>query len=474
MAQMFVYSYEQLVAIVNQQAATIAKHAAVINNLQSERQWLEEDNDIQREELEKSQKNLKDLETTKNLTENELKKELARLKESQYDIKWRHRNAVRELSGEKKRNLKLKAQCTSLLEKLDQSTQELQQKEQELDRANQELDLGYSVGEWMYQHLRYYYWGYFELLKYFQWPGPSSGGANIRELDTNDRPMEGKTVAVLPHRYNVTQGVQVSPKPPNSERTRTVLDGTDRITVAVNMVKKTDLRTSLIAQSVIELAPSTIVCPKTDFVIRLAPSHDQNLIEFLSPLINNNSSWFIPEVPEVAQSSALYSEVHTTPGNHLQQLAICAPEWVNAPTTIRTLVAVKGAGHASRVPKKRRSNATKLNNITSCNKAFESLPLKTKEKHERGNDEPKVGHCQPTTASNSSEPDRLSLANNRQSVDSCDGEKEVSTLKEERRRAGEKKPKTLVSWLKNYRYSAKLNWPKMVSGDQLMKILGVW
>ena len=90
----------------------------------------------------------------------------------------------------------------------------------------------------------------------------------------------------------------------------------------------------------------------------------------------------------------------------------------------------------------------------------------------RGNDEPKVGHCQPTTAF--SEPDRLSLANNRQSVDSCDGEKEVSTLKKERRRTGEKKPKTLVSWLKNYRYSAKLNWPKMVSGDQLMKILGVW
>ena len=474
MAQTYVYSYEQLVAIVNQQAATIAQHAAVINNLQSERQWLEEDNDIQREELEKSQKNLKDLETSRNLTENTLKKELARLKESQYDIKWRHRNAVRELSGEKKRNLKLKAQCTSLLEKLDQSTQELQQKEQELDRANQELDLGYSVGEWMYQHLRYYYWGYFELLKYFQWPGPSSGGATIRELDTNDRPMEGKTVAVLPHSYNVTQGVLVSPKPPNSDRARTVLDGTNKITAALNMFKKTDFRTSLIAQSVIELVPSTIVCPKTDFVIRLAPSQDQNLIEFLSPLINNNSSWFIPEVPEVAQSSALYSEVHTTPGNHLQQLAICAPEWVNAPTTIRTLVAVKGAGHASRVPKKRRSNATKLNNITSCNKAFESLPLKTKEKHERGNDEPKVGHCQPTTASNSSEPDRLSLANNRQSVDSCDGEKEVSTLKEERRRAGEKKPKTLVSWLKNYRYSAKLNWPKMVSGDQLMKILGVW
>ena len=472
MAQMFVYSYEQLVAIVNQQAATIAQHAAVINNLQSERQWLEEDNDIQREELEKSQKNLKDLETSRNLTENTLKKELARLKESQYDIKWRHRNAVRELSGEKKRNLKLKAQCTSLLEKLDQSTQELQQKEQELDRAKEELDLGYSVGEWMYQHLRYYYWGYFELLKYFQWPGPSSGGATIRELDTNDRPMEGKTVAVLPHSYNVTQGVLVSPKPPNSERARTVLDVANKITAALNVVKKTDFRTSLIAQSVIELVPSTIVCPKTVLVIRLAPSQDQSPIEFLSQLINNTSSCrSIPEVPEVAQLSAVYSEVPATPGNHLQQHAICAPEWVNAPTKIPTLVAVKGADNASRVPKKRRSNASKLNNITSCNKTFKSSPLKMKEKHERGNDEPKVGHCQTTTAS--SKPDRLSLANNRQSVDSCDGEKEVSTRKEERRQTGEKKPKTLVSLLKNYRYSAKLNWPKTVSVDQLIKILGM-
>ena len=450
---MYVYSYEQLVAIVNQQAATIAQHAAMINNLQSERQWLEEDNDIQREELEKSQKNLKDLETTRNLTENELKKELARLKESHYDIKWRHKNAVRELSGERKRNLKLKAKCTSLLDKLDESTQELQQKEQELDRAKQELDLGYSVGESMYQHLRYYYWGYFELLKYFQWPGTSSGGATITELDTNDRPMEGKTVAVLPHSYSVTQGVLVSPKPPNSERARTVLDGANKITAAVNMVKKTDFRTSLIAQSVIELVPSTIVCPKTDFVIRLAPFQDQNLIEFLSLLINNTSSCrSIPEVPEAAQLSTLYSEVHTTPSNHLQQLAICAPEWVNAPTTIPTLVAVKRAGRARRVQKRKRSNATKLTNITSCNKTFESSPLKIKEKHERGSDEPKGGHCQPTTAS--SEPDRFSLANNRQSVDSCDGEKEVLTLKEERRRTGEKKAKTLVSWFKNYRYSA--------------------
>ena len=287
---MYVYSYGQLVAIVNQQAATIAQHAAVINNLQSERQWLEEDNHIQREELEKSQKNLKDVETSRNLKENTLKKELARLKSSQDDIKWRHKNAVRELNDFKKRNLKLKAQCTSLLDKLDQSTQELQQKNEELDLAKQELDLGYSVGEWMYQHLRYYYWGYVELLKYFQWPGPSPGGATITELDANNRPVEGKTVAVLPHSYSVAQGVLVSPKPPNSERVTTVLDGANKITAAVNMVKEKDFPTSLIAESVIELVPSTIVCPKTVFVIRLAPSQGQNLIEFLSPLINNTNS----------------------------------------------------------------------------------------------------------------------------------------------------------------------------------------
>ena len=449
---MYVYSYDQLVAIVNQQAAIVEQHAAVINNLQSERQWLEEDNHIQREELEKSQKNLKDVETSRNLKENKLKKELARLKALQDDIKWRHKNAVRELSDFKKRNLKLKAQCTSLLDKLDKSTRELQQKNEELDRAKQELDLGYSVGEWMYQYLRYYYWGYFELLKYFQWPpGPSPGGATITELDTNNRPVEGKTVSVLPHSYSVTQGVLVSPKPPNSERVTTVLDGANKITTAVNMVKKKDFPTSLMAESVIELVPiaSTIIYPKTVFVVRLAPSQGQNLIEFLLPLINNTSSWSIPEAPEVAQlSAAVYSEVPITPGNHLQQLAICAPEWATAPTKIPTL-AVKGAGRAPRVQKKKRSNATKLTNITSCNKAFESSPLKIKEKLERGSDERKGGHCQPTTAS--SEPDRLSLWNNRQSVDSCDGEKEVSTRKEERRRSGEKKTKTLVSWLKNYR-----------------------
>ena len=80
MAQMYVYSYEQLGAIVKQQNAAIAQQAAVINNLRSERQWLEEDNQIQREELEKSQKILKDLETSIKLRDNKLKKKVTAAK----------------------------------------------------------------------------------------------------------------------------------------------------------------------------------------------------------------------------------------------------------------------------------------------------------------------------------------------------------------------------------------------------------
>ena len=77
---MYVYSYEQLGAIVKQQNAAIAQQAAVINNLRSERQWLEEDNQIQRVELEKSQKILKDLETSRKLRDNKLKKKVTAAK----------------------------------------------------------------------------------------------------------------------------------------------------------------------------------------------------------------------------------------------------------------------------------------------------------------------------------------------------------------------------------------------------------
>ena len=49
----------------------------------------------------KSQKNLSDLERWGKLIENNLRKELQRLIELQEDIKWRHRNAVRELGDTK-------------------------------------------------------------------------------------------------------------------------------------------------------------------------------------------------------------------------------------------------------------------------------------------------------------------------------------------------------------------------------------
>ena len=96
----------------------------------------------------KTQKNLTDLERSGKLKENNLRKELQRLKESQEDIKGRHKNAVRELSdvkgkkpqaesslhfpvysinnevqwafslsflnGVKEKKLKLKAHCTAL------------------------------------------------------------------------------------------------------------------------------------------------------------------------------------------------------------------------------------------------------------------------------------------------------------------------------------------------------------------------
>ena len=452
MAQMYVYSYEQLLAIVNQQATTIAQRDAVINNLRIEREWLEEDNRLQREEVEKANKKIADQERFGKLKGKRLKKDLLQVKESQDQIKRKHQNAVRELNDLKGKNLKIKAHCTSLLDKLHKSTQELQQKQEELDRTKQELDLGYSVGESMYQHLRYYYWGYFDLLKYFQWPGPPTGGATITELGNDEvTPMDEHAIAVLPHSYSVTHRVRVLPKPTSE----TVI-----VPVPLNTVKETEAsyRTILVAQNVIQSFRRNSICP-----LNHSPPRDLNPIEFL--LFNNNTCSFILQAPEVAQSSAVHSEVPTRPGNHLKLFAICPPVWVNAANTIVTTPTVKAANRAPRITK-----ITTLTNITSCNKTFGSFAKNSKEEHERGRwtlpAEPKGGHCQPTTASFEHRLDANNLF--------TDGEKEALTRKDERRRPGEKKSKTLVSWLKTYRYSAKLNWPKMVSVDQLMKILGVW
>ena len=435
---MYVYTYEQLLAIVNQQAVTIAQQVATINNLRTERDWLDDDNQLQREEVEKATKKITDQEKNAKLKESKLKKEILQVEQSQQKIKQKHQNAVRELNDLKSRNMKIKSHCTSLLDKLDKGTQELQQKQEELERIKQELDLGYSLGESMYQHLRYYYWGYFDLLKYFQRPRPPTGGATITELD------------VMPHSYSVTQEVRVSPKP----TTETVI-----VPAPVNTVKKTetDYRTALVAQNVIQSLRRNTICPQTAYILSYAPSRDLNPIEVL--LFNNNNCSFIFKAPEVPQLLAIENEVPTRPGNHRQLLAICPPEWANA--AIKIPRAIKAANRAPRI----RKNTTP-SNITSCNKTCGSSPKKTKEEHESGSEPPKVGHCQPTTAFSEHRLDANNLF--------TDGEKEFLTRKDERRASEEKKPKALVSWLKNYRYSAKLNWPKMISVFQLMKkILGV-
>ena len=424
MAQMYVYTYEQLLAIVNQQAVTIAQQVATINNLRTERDWLDEDNQLQREEVEKAAKKITDQEKNAKLKENKLKKEILQAEQSQQKIKQKHQNAVRELNDLKSRNMKIKSHCTSLLDKLDKGTKELQQKQEELERIKQELDLGYSLGESMYQQLRYYYSGYFDLLKYFQRPRPPTGGATITELDT------------MPHSYSVTQEVRVSPKPTSE----TVI-----VPAPVNTVTKTetDYRTALVAQNVIQSLRRNTICPQTAYILSHAPSRDLNPIELL--LFNNNNCSFIFEAPEVRRLLALENEVPARPGNHQQLLAICPPEWANA--AIKIPRAIKAANRAPRI----RKNTT-LSNMTSCNKTCGSSPKKTKEEHESGSEPPKVGHCQPTTAFSEHRLDANNLF--------TDGEKEFLTRKDERRAVEEKKPKALVSWLKNYRYSAKLNWPK--------------
>ena len=79
---MYVYSYEQLLAIVNQRATTIAQRDAVINNLRIEREWLEEDNKLQREEVEKANKKIADQDRFGKLKEKRLKHAIAVLPHS--------------------------------------------------------------------------------------------------------------------------------------------------------------------------------------------------------------------------------------------------------------------------------------------------------------------------------------------------------------------------------------------------------
>ena len=215
-----------------------------------------------------------------------------------------------------------------------------------------------------------YYWGYFDLLKYFQWRGTPTGGATITELDTNDEvtPMEEHAIAVLPHSYSVAQGVWVLPKPTSE----TVI-----VPAPVNTLKETEAnyRTILVAQNVIQSFRRNIICP-----LNHAPAGDLNLIEFL--LFNNKTCSFILQAPEVSQLAAVHSEVLTRPGNYLQLLAICPPEWANTANTIVTIPRVKAANRAPRLPK-----IITLTNITSRRLGLLQRKVKRNTREEGG-------HCQ--------------------------------------------------------------------------------
>ena len=90
----------------------------MIYNLRLERQWLEEDNKIQREEKEKSQKNLADLERSAKLKNTIKKKELQRLKVSEEDVKRRHGSIARKLNGHKHRRSQYEANRGTRLGKI--------------------------------------------------------------------------------------------------------------------------------------------------------------------------------------------------------------------------------------------------------------------------------------------------------------------------------------------------------------------
>lgn len=74
------------------------------------------------------------------------------------NVKLKIRRTIKTVVHEqttKKKHLELIAHCTSLMEKLEEKTQELVQKQQKLDQTKQEpLDWGYSLGTSVYEEHR--------------------------------------------------------------------------------------------------------------------------------------------------------------------------------------------------------------------------------------------------------------------------------------------------------------------------------
>ena len=85
--------------------------------------------------------------------------------------------------------------------------------------------------------------------------------------------------------------------------------------------------------------------PNSLYILSQASFRDLNPIMFLL-FDNNNASWSGYPLSSWLSSSALHIEVPSRPGNHLQQLAICAAEWVNAANKIPAAVKGSGRTHA--------------------------------------------------------------------------------------------------------------------------------
>ena len=98
--------------------------------------------------------------------------------------------------------------------------------------------------------------------------------------------MEGNTIAVLPHRCSVTQGVL------GTEAVIVPALEANNIPLPVNMMKETDWipehGSAPVAQNLIQSFRRNIICSQTAYILSHAPSRDLNTTEFL--LINNNNT----------------------------------------------------------------------------------------------------------------------------------------------------------------------------------------
>ena len=145
-------------ATYQQLLAKIAQQDAVVNNLKVERDWLEQDNNIQRATVTKLHKKVQEWEAYSKFKKEQLNAEVNRLSE--------------ELGSLKAENERLNASNTTLLA--------------ELGRKNRKLRYGMHLGREMYKEMCFYKTEYLELLRMFKPASFNNEGATITEIDSNE------------------------------------------------------------------------------------------------------------------------------------------------------------------------------------------------------------------------------------------------------------------------------------------------